>query len=140
MQEGDTENLHGEEKKDNVDKTNPEASVTGQIQTLYNTVSENLSTLLHSTKDATTTTASETRTEDKGKDTSDNGASPEAPTSAWYTSVTSTLESIASISSSEESTKPSDAASDEAVQKDAENLTWMTTARDRLNELSQKVQ
>ncbi|KAJ2777661.1 hypothetical protein GGI15_004432 [Coemansia interrupta] len=140
MYENDTQSLHGEEKKDNVGETNPDASVVGQIESFYNTVSENLSTLLDNSKDATAATTSDAHTESKGKDTSDNNESTEAPTNAWYTSVTSTLESIASIGSNEENSNQNDAGSDEAAQKDAENLTWMTTARDRLDELSQKVQ
>ncbi|KAJ1721820.1 hypothetical protein LPJ53_003702 [Coemansia erecta] len=110
------------------------------MTSFYNTVSENLSALLHDSKDTTAATTSDTCAESKDKNTGDNSASTEAPTNAWYTSVTSTLESITSISSSDESAKQADVGSDEAAQKDAESLTWMTTARDRLDELSQKVQ
>ncbi|KAJ2851779.1 hypothetical protein J3B02_003533 [Coemansia erecta] len=146
--ENDKSNImHGGESKEVAsDKEMQDFSVTGQVQSIYTTLSENLSALVGESKQANT--GSEDSSDDE-KETKTDVASSALPTDAWYTSVLSTLESITAIGQGTEE-KPSDKSSESKeigskdicadAENEAEYLNWVTSARKRLEELSQKVQ
>ncbi|KAJ1943671.1 hypothetical protein GGF37_002540 [Kickxella alabastrina] len=141
MEEGNADKQRGTDRHEGIiNGETPPASMTAKLQSLYDSVSKNLSQLLLESKELAPDDT------DKGKHSTESTSRPSTlPNNTWYASVKSALDSLTAASNIQppERHQPNGSvvsSSKDSVDEESKLLSWAASAKNQLNELTHRVQ